>query len=90
MNEQKVTFKFFVTSLSLQAAIALGRMAHPVSGVVSVNLAQARIIIATLILLKDKTRGNLTAEESSFLERVTAELTVHFDELSRGENRRKE
>ena len=67
-------FKFFITTLSLQAAISLGQMANPVSNKTEENLPQAKFIIDTLGMLKDKTNGNLTPEEVAFLENVLYEL----------------
>ena len=67
-------FKFFITTLSLQAAIFLGQMANPVSNKNEENLPQAKFIIDTLGMLKDKTKGNLTPEETAFLENVLYEL----------------
>ena len=44
------------------------------------NLAAARQLIDILVLLEQKTRGNLTAEERQLLEQLVYELGVRYDE----------
>ncbi len=67
-------FKFFITTLSLQATISLGQMPNPVSNKNEENLPQAKFIIDTLGMLQEKTKGNLSSEEADFLENVLYEL----------------
>ena len=71
-------FNFFITTFSLQAAIALGEVPNPVTNKKEENLAQAKFIIDTLAVLKDKTKGNLTGEESTLLENVLYELRMVY------------
>jgi hypothetical protein len=71
-------FNFFITTFSLQAAIALGEVANPVTNKKEENLQQAKFIIDTLAVLKDKTKGNLTNEESALLENVLYELRMVY------------
>lgn len=75
---EEPTFKFFVTTFSLQAAIALGEVDNPVTNKKEENLQQAKFIIDTLGILLEKTKGNLTQEESSFLENVLYELRMVY------------
>ena len=81
MNETKkeftppsADFKFFITTLSLQATIFLGQMVNPVTNKNEENLPQAKFIIDTLGMLQEKTKGNLNSEEADFLENVLYEL----------------
>lgn len=71
-------FNFFVTSLSLQASIALGVIANPVTNQKEENIPQAGFIIDTLGMLQKKTKGNLTAEETQLLENVLYELRMQY------------
>ncbi|TBR17060.1 DUF1844 domain-containing protein [bacterium] len=71
-------FKFFVTTLSLQATIALGDMPNPVTNKIEVDLPQAKLLIDTLAMLKEKTTGNLSAEEDSLLDNMLYELRMHY------------
>ncbi|MDP2906218.1 MAG: DUF1844 domain-containing protein [Candidatus Omnitrophota bacterium] len=71
-------FTFFITTLALQAAIALGQMPNPVSNKKEEDPAQAKFIIDTLGMLKEKTNGNLSAEEDKALENVLYELRMQY------------
>jgi len=71
-------FKFFITTLTLQASIALGHMANPSTGKTEEDPVQAKFIIDTLGMLKEKTRGNLNEEEEQLLEHLLYELRVAY------------
>ncbi len=80
-------FKFFITTLTLQASIALGHMANPATGKTEPDPTQAKFLIDTLGMLQDKTRGNLTGEETELLENLLYELRVAY--LAKKENKAK-
>ena len=71
-------FKFFISTLSLQASIFLGQIPNPVTEKTEEDLAQAKFIIDTLGMLQEKTKGNLTAEEADFLENLLYELRTVY------------
>jgi len=71
-------FIFFVTTLSLQASIDLGQVPNPVTNKKEENLAQAKFIIDTLGMLKEKTKGNLNQDEANFLENILYELRMQY------------
>ena len=71
-------FNFFVTTLSLQASIALGVIPNPVTNQKEEDTTQAKFLIDTLGLLKEKTKGNLTQEENDLLENVLYELRMQY------------
>jgi len=71
-------FSFFVSTLSIQAAIALGEIPNPVTKLKEQNLNQAKLIIDTLAMLKEKTRGNLSTEEDSLIDNVLYELRMQY------------
>lgn len=77
-------FIFFITTLSLQAAIDLGQVPNPATNKKEENLTQAKFIIDTLGMLKEKTKGNLTQEEGGFLENVLYELRVQYISKTQG------
>ena len=79
-----LTFATFVLGLSTQALVALGEMEHPVSQQRETDAAGARQLIDILILLRDKTRGNLQPDEDTLLESVLYDLRMRFVELVRG------
>jgi len=71
-------FKFFVTTLALQASIALGYVQDPSTNKKEENLPQAKFLIDTLSMLQEKTKGNLNSEENSLLENVLYELRMQY------------
>ncbi|MDI6606442.1 MAG: DUF1844 domain-containing protein [Candidatus Omnitrophota bacterium] len=73
-------FKFFVTTLALQASIALGGMPNPVTNKKEEDFTQAKFIIDTLGMLKEKTKGNLNKEEEGLLENILYELRMQYVE----------
>ena len=71
-------FKFFITTLALQASIALGEVPNPTTNKKEEDLSQAKFLIDTLAMLKEKTKGNLTPEESTLLENILYELRMQY------------
>jgi hypothetical protein len=71
-------FKFFLTSLAMQAWIGLGAIPNPMTQKQEENLGQAKFIIDTLGILKEKTKRNLDKEESELLEQILYELHLNY------------
>ena len=71
-------FNFFITTLSLQASIALGQVPNPATNQKEEDLSQAKFLIDTLGMLREKTKGNLTQEESHLLENLLYELRMVY------------
>jgi len=76
-------FTFFVTTLSIQAAIALGAMPNPATSQIEVNLNQAKLIIDTLSMIKEKTQGNLNPEEDSLIDNMLYDLRIQYIEKTK-------
>jgi hypothetical protein len=71
-------FKFFLTSLAMQAWIGLGAIPNPATQKTEENPGQSKFIIDTLDILKEKTKGNLDKEESELLEHILYELHLAY------------
>lgn len=71
-------FKFFISTLSLQASIFLGQIPNPASQKTELDLTQAKFIIDTLGMLQEKTKNNLSDEESDLLENFLYELRTVY------------
>ncbi len=71
-------FSFFITTLALQASIALGQIQNPLTKKKELEPGQAKLIIDTLGILQEKTKGNLSPEEASLLENVLYELRMQY------------
>jgi hypothetical protein len=77
-------FNFFITTLALQASIALGSVANPSTNKTEEDLSQAHFLIDTLGMLKEKTKGNLSKEEDALLENILYELRMQYIDKSKG------
>jgi hypothetical protein len=73
-------FRLFLSSLSMQAMIALGRLENPVSGKTERNLEQARFLVDTIGILKEKTKNNLSPEEDKLLDDALFSLRMMYVE----------
>lgn len=72
----------FVMMQAQQAAMFLGRIPNPQTGKPEVNLEIARMFIDQLEMIHEKTRGNLTSEETEILTRVLSDLQLTFVQAS--------
>lgn len=79
-NTKKIepNFSMFISSLSMQSLIFLGEIDNPITHKKEENLEQAKYIIDTLAMLKEKTKGNLTASEANILDNVLYELRMKY------------
>jgi len=83
--EMELNFVNYVTSLALQAMIFLGQIPNPMAdNKVEQNLPQAKFLIDTLLLIRDKTKGNLSPEEEGLLNGSLYELELLFVQLQSG------
>ncbi|MBF0478742.1 MAG: DUF1844 domain-containing protein [Candidatus Omnitrophica bacterium] len=76
----EIDFLNYVLSLGYQAMVFLGEIPNPSTNKEEKNLDQAKLLIDTLVMLKEKTRGNLTEEEANLLENSLAELQMKYVE----------
>jgi Domain of unknown function (DUF1844) len=79
----ELTFAAFLWSLSEQALAALGEVPDPSSGQVSRDLIMAQQMIDIIAMLRDKTRGNLDAQEQAMLKEILSSLQMKYVELAR-------
>ena len=78
-NPGQIDFYTFVLSLASSAFVHLGDAPHPDTGEPGVpDLGLAQQTIDILAMLKDKTKGNLTAEEEKFMEHLLTDLRLRF------------
>lgn len=78
-----VSFTTLVLSLATTAAVHFGDLSDPSTGQREVNLEGARQMIDLLGILEQKTRGNLTPDESAVLEQVLFELRMRYVEAQK-------
>ncbi len=71
-------FTNFIEPLIAQAYMSLGLLRNPYQPQAKIDVAAARQMIEILTLLKEKTKGNLDADEEDFLETHLGELKLAF------------
>jgi hypothetical protein len=72
------SLELLVSSLATEALMALGAVAHPATGKAELRPNQAKYLIDTIDVLRQKTSGNLTTAEQQMLESVLHELRMAF------------
>ena len=80
-KELEITFERFMASLYMSAMMHMGLM-HEQGGAPRVDLIGARQTIDTLGLLQEKTKGNLTSAEQTFLQNCLYELRMAYVEVT--------
>ena len=74
----KIDFSTFIMSLTSSAFYHLGDIADPETGKTETNLPAVQQTIDMLIMLREKTQGNLNEEEAKLLEQLIYELQMKF------------
>ena len=74
----QIDFSTFIMSLTSSAFYHLGDIADPETGKTETNLPAVQQTIDMLIMLKEKTQGNLNEEEGKLLEQLIYELQMKF------------
>ena len=74
----QVDFSTFIMSLTSSAFYHLGDMPDPSTGKKEVNLPAVQQSIDMLIMLREKTKGNLKEDEKKLLEQLVYELQVKY------------
>ncbi len=83
MPPMEVNFMMFITSLSMQAMMSLGIYPNPVTKKEEKNLDGAKYTIDTITMLQEKTKGNLTSEESRLIDNILYDLRMKYIEASK-------
>ncbi len=80
-NDLEISFERFTASLYMTAMLQLGLM-HEQGAEPRIDLIGARQTIDTLSLLSDKTKGNLSSREQSFLQNSLYELRMAYVDVT--------
>jgi len=76
-------FATLVNMLTTNAMVFLGQIPAPGSQQYMRNLPQAQHMIDLLMVLRDKTRGNLTQEEEQMMQELLPQLQMAYVSVSR-------
>lgn len=82
-QEPELDFFNYVASLGFQAMIFLGEVPNPMTQQIEKNIKQAKFLIDTLVLIREKTVGNLTKEEGELLNGSIFELQRRYVEIAK-------
>ncbi len=82
-GEMSQRFIEFVVMHAQNAALFLGQIPNPKTGEGEVNLELARMFIDQLAMIQEKTRGNLTSEETKVLSNAISNLQMAYVEVAR-------
>lgn len=74
----EASFSTLILSVGSSAAMALGMAPNPASNKVEKDLNLARFNIDLLVMLRDKTKGNLNGDEEKFLNSLITDLQMRF------------
>ena len=78
-----VDFHTFVLSLGSSALLHLGELEHPDVGAPQQDLAMAKHTIDILVMLEEKTRGNLTPAEEKLIGSLLYDLRLRYVEAQK-------
>jgi len=89
--EEKEATKYFISlviSISSSCWMQLGKVPHPITGKIERDLEGAKLSVDMLEMLKEKTKGNLLADEQRVLETTISDLKLNYvDELKKPEEK---
>ncbi len=81
--DNQISFEHLVSTFATSGMIGLGKIPNPATNELEKNLDQAKFSIDTLLLLQEKTKGNLTDEEEKFLKNTIGTLQMNYIEESK-------
>src|SRR6516162_575992 len=81
-GEMTQRFIEFVMMQAQNAAFMLGQIPHPQTGKADVNLEMGQLLIDQLVMIQEKTKGNLNSDESRILAQTISNLQMIFVEAA--------
>ena len=72
------SIQLFMAGLYAQTLMLLGEMENPATGEKTVDVQEAAYMVDTIALLRDKTKGNLTPEESAYVQNILTDLRMRY------------
>lgn len=85
-KDTNLLFLQLVASFQASAMMQLGKMASPMTGELDRDLDQARHTIDMLVMIQEKTKGNLTDTERDLLDKYVFELQMNYMHEMKAEN----
>lgn len=79
------TIEAFMAGLYTQTLIALGEVENPLTGKKETHAGEAAYVIDVIAMIQAKTQGNLTPEESSYVQRLLTDLRMRYVRVAEAE-----
>jgi hypothetical protein len=79
-NQHKLEASFSVLAMSIasSAAMSIGLAPNPQTQEITQDKKMARFNIDLLVVLQEKTKGNLTSDEQKFIDAVITDLQLKY------------
>jgi hypothetical protein len=93
MDEKSINPHFISLVMMLASAAwqQLGKVPSPVSGKQEKELQHAQVTIEMLVMIRDKTKGNLSPDEEKLVNNTISDLQLNYaDEVSKPQEKPKE
>lgn len=78
INVESIEFLTLIASFTTSGMVGLGKLPNPMTNKIERNLEQAKHSIDILLMLKEKTDGNLLPDEERALNNAIADLQINF------------
>lgn len=78
MDSLNANFSTLIMSIASSAAMSLGLAPDPQTGKTTKDKNMAKFNIDLLIMLKEKTKNNLSEDENKLITSLVSDLQVHF------------
>src|SRR6516225_6421504 len=85
-GEMTQRFIEFVMMQAQNTAFMLGQIPHPQTGKAEVNLDMGQLLIDQLVMVQEKTKGNLNSDEARILAQTISNLQMLFVEAAQGKS----
>ncbi len=77
-NKNMQLFMGLCTSLVTQAWMQLGKIKNPMTDKIETDINGASLTIDMIVMLKEKTKGNISDEEVKILDQSISELKMNY------------
>ncbi|XGC79937.1 DUF1844 domain-containing protein [Bdellovibrio bacteriovorus] len=74
----EASFSVLIMSIASSAVMAMGLAPNPQNGETTKDKNMARFNIDLLLVLQEKTKGNLSSDEAKFLENLISDLQMKY------------
>ncbi|HEU0176527.1 MAG TPA: DUF1844 domain-containing protein [Blastocatellia bacterium] len=83
VEPERTMFNEFLMGIASSAFIYLGLVEHPATGRRQVDMTAAKESIDMLVMLREKTKGNLTGGEEKFFDDLLSDLKMQYVSMRR-------